>query len=319
MPATPFNKLPPLHALAAFEAVARLQSFGRAADELCLTHGAISHRIKALEQHFGVRFFNRRGGVVTLTTKGAYLLESVLDALSTLHQASKRLSERRLAVTISAGPSSAHNWLVSRLGAFYRGHAGIDVEIVATKLPPRKRHAALESGEADVVIRYGRKEDWSGFQSVKLMEVELFPVCSPAYRRAAGRLDTPEALRKAVLLRLPHEPWRLWFEAAGLKWSEPASGPLFSDASLVLDAALNGQGVALARNVLVGGDIAAGRLVRLWNIAVPSPRAYFTVWTAQSAARPEVRVFLDWLIASCRPSPRPGQRRARRGMEAAAT
>jgi LysR family glycine cleavage system transcriptional activator len=299
MPAINFTKLPPLHALAAFEAVARLHSFARAADELCVTHGAVSHRIKVLERHFGARLFARRGGTVTLTTRGTYFLSAVLEALSTLQQASKRLADAHRIVTISAGPSTAHNWLVPRLGGFYREHPDIDLEITATKLAPRKRGASLETGEADVVIRYGRKEDWSGFQSVKLMDVELFPVCSPAYLAKAGRLDTPEAFRKALLLRLPHEPWKPWFEAARLDWDEPASGPLFGDASILLDATANAQGVALARNVLVENDIAAGRLIKPWNIAIRSQRAYFAVWSARSAARPEVNAFLEWLIASC--------------------
>src|SRR5262245_43199526 len=120
MPAVEFRNLPPLHALAAFEAVARLQSFGRAAEELCVTQGAVSHRIKALEQQYGVQLFVRRAGAVTLTTQGTYFLTAVLDALSILQKASSRLGGARHVVTISTGPSSAHNWLVARLGEFYR-------------------------------------------------------------------------------------------------------------------------------------------------------------------------------------------------------
>ena len=303
MSSSEFKNLPPLHALAAFEAVARLRSFARAADELCVTHGAVSHRIKALEQHTGARLFARRGGTVTLTAQGTYFLDAVMNALSTLQDASKRLAQSRRIVTISAGPSSAHNWLVSRLGAFYRAHSDIDLEIIATKLAPKKRHAGLETGEADVVIRYGRKEDWTGFHSVKLMDVELFPVCSPGYLRSMGGLDSPDTLRHALLLRLPHEPWKPWFAAAGLRWDEPRSGPLLGDASLMLDAAASGQGVALARDVLVESDLASGRLVRLWSTAVASPRAYFAVWSMRGDPRAEVRAFLDWLIEYCRRPP----------------
>lgn len=299
MPAIHFKKLPPLHALAAFEAVARLQSFARAADELCVTHGAVSHRIKVLERHFCEQLFARGGGAVTLTPRGTYFLSAVLEALSTLQQASKRLTEAHRVVTINAGPSTAHNWLIPRLGGFYREHSDIDLEIIATKPAPRKKGAGLVTGEADVVIRYGRKEDWSGFQSVRLMDVELFPVCSPAYLEKMGQLDTPEALKQVLLLRLPHEPWKPWFEAAGLQWEEPGSGPLFGDASILLDAVVNAQGVALARNVLVESDIASGRLVKLWNIKIRSPCAYFAVWSLQSAARLEVSAFLEWLFASC--------------------
>lgn len=289
-----FKKLPPLHALAAFEAVARLESFARAADELCITHGAVSHRIKTLERHFGVRFFSRRGGKTTLTNKGTYLLSAVLDAFSTLQEASKRIADTRRVVTISAGPSTAHNWLIPRLNGFYREHPGIDLEITMTKLVPSKQQASLESGEADVVIRYGRKENWTGFRSAKLMDVALFPVCSPAYLEKMGDLHTPAALQDGQWLRLPHEPWKPWFEASGFSRDEPASGPLFSDASLILDAASNSQGVALARDVLVERDIVSGRLVRLWRASVPSTCAYFVVWSAHEV-RTEVHTFIEWL------------------------
>jgi LysR family glycine cleavage system transcriptional activator len=300
MPASRTNRLPPLHALAAFEAVARLHSFARAADELCVTHGAISHRIKALEAHFGARLFVRRGGSVMLTTQGIYFLSAVVDALAILQRASKRLTNARGVVTISAGPSTAHNWLVPRLGAFYREHPDIDLEITATKLALRKKRATLETGEADVMIRYGRKEDWSGFEAVKLMDVTLFPVCAPAFLERMGSPDTAEAFRKATLLRLPHEPWKPWFTAAGIDRDEPDSGPVFGDASILLDAAANAQGVALARDVLVERDIAAGRLVRIWRVAIPSPSAYFAVWSPRSRMRPEVKAFIEWLTASCR-------------------
>src|SRR6476646_1564086 len=183
-----FKRLPPLHALAAFEAVARLESFARAADELCVTHGAVSHRIKLLEDHFQTRLLLRRGGGCTLTSPGRYLLTAVQDALSTLQQASQRLSVARPVVTVSAGPSSARNWLVVRLNTFYRDHPDIDLEISATKLTHQKKRASIETGEADVAVRYGRKEEWSGLQCVKLMDVQLFPVCSPEYRRTSGGL-----------------------------------------------------------------------------------------------------------------------------------
>lgn len=300
-----FKKLPPLHALTAFEAIARLQSFARAADELCITHGAVSHRIKLLEDHYGMRLLLRRGGAITLTTKGTYLLTSVLEALSILQEASQRVSQARPVVTVSAGPSSARNWLILRLGAFYRDNPDIDLEISATKLSKQKKRVSIESGEVDIALRYGSKEEWSGLECVKLMDVQLFPVCSPAYKETLRGLPTITDLRKAVFLRLPHEPWKPWFEAATLSWPEPVSGPLFGDASLMLDAAANGQGVALARSVLVDHDLASGRLVRLFDISVPSARAYHAVCSPAARGRPEVQRFIEWLVASSRPSAKP--------------
>lgn len=300
-----FNKLPPLHALTAFEAVARLQSFARAADELCLTHGAVSHRIKLLEDFYGARLLLRRGGTVTLTTKGAYLLTSVLDALFVLRDASQRVSDARPVVTVSAGPSSAHYWLIVRLGDFYRDNPDIDLEISATKLNKQKKRVSVETGEVDVALRYGSKEEWSGLDCVKLMDVRLFPVCSPAYRAALGGSTATAELRNATFLRLPHEPWKPWFTAAGVDWAEPTSGPVFGDASLMLDAAANGQGVALARSVLVEHDLAAGRLVQVSDVSVASDRAYFAVCSPAARARPEVQRFLDWLINSSQRSVKP--------------
>ena len=294
-----FGGLPPLHALAAFEAVARLHSFAKAADELCITHGAVSHRIKQLERHFGTQFFSRRGRTISLTAKGTYFLGSVLDALSTLQEASIRLAgDTHKTVHVSVGPSFARNWLVERLGDFYQKHPEIDVELSATKLTKTGKLASLKSDGADIEVRYGTADEWTGFDSVKLLAGRLFPVCSPAYRNKQGGMAKPEDLFKAVLLRLPHEPWKPWFDAAGLHANEPIRGPQFSDASLMLDTAANGQGVALARSLIVDDYLASGRLVKLWDISIPSPQAYYAIYSAKVTARPEVQTFIDWLISS---------------------
>ncbi len=297
-----FGGLPPLHSLAAFEAVARLHSFAKAADELCITHGAVSHRIKQLELHFGAQFFSRRGRAVSLTAKGTYLLGAVLDALSTLQEASIRLSgDTHKTVHVSVGPSFARNWLVERLGDFYQKHPEIDIELSATKLTKTGKLASLKSDGADIEVRYGTADEWAGFDSVKLLAGRLFPVCSPAYREKQGGLSKPEYLLKAVLLRLPHEPWKPWLDAAGLQANEPSRGPLFSDAGLMLETAANGQGIALARSLIVDDYLASGRLIKLWDISIPSPQAYYAIYSAKATARPEVQTYIDWLIASSGP------------------
>ena len=298
-----FRKLPPLHALAAFEAVARLHSFAQAAEELCITHSAVSHRIKLLEKHFGAQLLVRRDRSVVLTPKGSYFLGAVLGALSALQEASTRLSgSTQKTVRVSVGPSFARNWLFERLGEFYRKYPDVDLEITATKVTKQHKLASLKAGEADVAVRYGLAKEWTGFRSIKLMAGSLFPVCSPSYRIHAGGLKKPADLLKAVLLRLPHERWKPWFDAAGLACDEPIHGPLFSDAGLMLSAATKGQGVALARSVLVDDDLMSGRLVRVGNISIPSPHAYFAIHAARIAARPEVISFNDWLV-SCFPAP----------------
>lgn len=296
-----FGRLPPLHALAAFEAVARLRSFSRAANELCVTHSAVSHRIKLLEEHFAVQLFIRQGRRVEPTAKGAYLLGAVLTALSTLQKASSELLVKKKIVRVSVGPSFARYWLVGMLSDFCRRHPDIDVEVSATKLATRDKLDALRSGEADIAVRYGTKAHWEGFRSVALMEARLIPVCSPSYSKRAGGLRRPTDIIGATLLRLPHEPWKPWFEAAGLSQDDPVrDGPLFSDAALLLDAALGGQGVALARSVLLRGHLAAKRLVRVGNVSIPSEFTYHAVYRSDDALSPESRQFLDWLASHAR-------------------
>lgn len=290
-----FRKLPPLPALAAFEAVARHRSFANAARELCVTQSAVSHRIRALEDQFGVRFFVRGKHTVELTAQGTFLLGAVIESLSTLSAACVRLAATRKTVKLSVGPAFARNWLVRRLGEFYRLHDDIDLEVNAVKLADADKLGALKSGEADIAIRYGSPADWPGCHAVALIKPEVFPVCSPELAATGADPAGPEVLAGKTLLRLPRQPWMPWFRAAGLDWGEPESGPLFSDASLMLDAAAEGQGVALARSALVEHDLATGRLVRLSGISIPSDSAYCAICLPDATRRPEVGSFLDWL------------------------
>jgi LysR family glycine cleavage system transcriptional activator len=230
-----------------------------------------------------------------LTGKGTGYLAAVQTALATLKSAAAKLAgdDRRI-VRISIGPALARNWLVARLGEFYRLHSGIDLEISATKLSGNKM-VVLKSGEADVAIRYGTSEEWSGYEAVTLLEGNLFPVCSPAYRKSLGGLGKPKDLLKADLLRLQGQSWRPWFAAAGLNSVEPQKGPVFSDADLLLDAAVSGQGVALARSMLVGEHLSSGRLVMPFDISIPARSSYFAVYLKESVDRPEVASLLEWL------------------------
>jgi len=280
--------------LAAFESAARHHSFSRAAQELHVTDSAISHRIRLLEEQLGQQLFIRKKSGLTLTAQGSYFLAAVQSALSTLKTASAALTrdERRI-VRLSIGPALARNWLVGRLAEFYAMHGDIDIEISATKLSGNKL-AVLKSGEADIAIRYGTHEDWSGFAAMKLLEGNLFPVCSPSYRKMHA-MRKPKDLLEATLLRLPGEPWAPWFAAAGLRCEEPLHGPVFSDADLMLDAAASGQGVALARSMLVAERLSTGRLMIPFDISVPAASAYFGVYSNGPAQKPEVSALLEWL------------------------
>ena len=292
--------VPPLNVLAAFEAAARHHSFARAAEELHVTDSAISHRIRLLEESVGEKLFIRTGSGLVLTGKGTCYLAAVQEALATLENAAATLgSSSRKSLRISIGPALARNWLVARLGEFYRLNRGVDLEISATKLSGDKT-AVLKSGEADVAIRYGKASDWSGYETVELLAGNLFPVCSPGYRKSAGGLSKPKDLLKAALLRLPGQPWKPWFRAAGLNSIEPHTGPLYSDADLLLDAAVSGQGVALARSMLVGEHLSSGRLVMPFDISIPAPLSYFAVYRSESNGRAEVAALLEWLMLVAR-------------------
>lgn len=287
--------VPPLNVLAAFEAAARHHSFARAAEELHVTDSAISHRIRLLEEQVGEKLFLRTRSGLVLTGKGTGYLAAVQTALATLKSAAATLSgDNRPAVRISIGPALARNWLVARLGEFYRLHTDIDLEISATKLSGNKM-TVLKSGEADVAIRYGTSEEFAGHEAVELLGGNLFPVCSPAYRKSLGGLHKPKDLLKAVLLRLPGQPWKPWFSAAGLNLVEPVKGPVFSDADLLLDAAVSSQGAALARSMLVGEHLTSGRLVMPFDISIPAQSSYFAVYLRESRQRPEVASLIGWL------------------------
>ena len=248
-----FRKLPPLNALAAFEAVARHRSFTKAAAELFLTHSAVSQRVTQLEKQLEVKLLARSRRGVELTPAGARYLESVSDALSTLALASDRFSKtapRQLRLGVL--PVFASNWLIYRLRSFHRLHPNIDLDIQSSTAL-----ANVKTGEVDIAIRWG-KGDWPGVEKVKLFPGELIPVCSKLYRKEIGAPRSPADLRRPVLLRHSFQPWKPWLEKAGLDWPEPTQGPLFNDSSLMLQAAADGHGIALGRQDADRGPAGAG-------------------------------------------------------------
>jgi LysR family glycine cleavage system transcriptional activator len=287
--------LPPLHALAAFVEVARRGSFVLAARELCVTPSAISHRIKSLESHFNATLFTRQHSNVKLTPQGELILDAVMVALAALESAQQKLqSGHRKTVRVSVGQAFARNWLIERLGTFYRLHRDINIDLNGARAA-RAKLDSLRVGEADVAIHDGSPGS-KDFECVEILKCRVFPVCSPAYRDSLAGLDTPRKLLQACLLRVSRQPWRPWFKAAGVLCLEPDQGPLFSDSGLMLDAAVGGQGVALARDVLVQHDLEMGRLVRLFDVSIEC--VYFAVTLPQNLMRPEVRTFIDWLSSN---------------------
>ncbi len=288
------SHLPSLQTLRAFEAAGRLKSYSKAADELGLTHGAVSHRIRELEQRLGVTLFTRVGNSMQLTEAGQKLEVQVRQGLSLLEQAfapPKRASTKpRRHIVVTSVPSLASTWLFARLGEFRADHPDIDVELrVSEALNDYKREGI------DVGVRLGRG-GWAELNATKLFDEALTPVCTPEYRDQL-ELRSPADLAGAVMLRNPWTPWSRWFRAAGLDWPEPARGPQFDDGPLLLRAALAGQGVALGRQWLAIDELRAGRLVAPFDLAVRDDLAYWLVWPTGRAPNPDATRFREWLEA----------------------
>ena len=288
------RRLPPLNALRAFEAAARHLSFTKAAEELNVTQAAISHQVKALEEHLGVTLFRRLNRALLLTDAGQSYLPPLREAFDILAEATQRLlaDDTRGALTITLLPSVAAMWLVPRLGRFREAHPDIDVRIDAS------HHLTDFAREnVDVALRYGRGE-WEGTRADRLMTEDFFPVCSPRLLDGPSPLRAPDDLRHHTLLHDDSRTdWTMWFLAAGIEGGDPAAGPAFSDSSLVLQAAADGQGVALGRSALAAADLAAGRLVRPFDISLPSAFAYYVVCPLATADRPKIVAFRTWLLA----------------------
>jgi LysR family glycine cleavage system transcriptional activator len=283
-------RLPPMQALRAFEAAASARSLTRAAQSLNVTHGAISHQIKALERDLGVALVARAGRGIRLTDEGERFASRVRAAFGELAAAMNEIAARAnpRQLRVSVVPSFAARWLLPRIGRFVALHPDVDLDVRATVSNVDFRH-----DDADMAIRHGLGT-WPGVSAEHLLDDTFFPVCSP--RLANGRLPVrPPDLAKYPLLRADDEPWKPWFEAAGLDWPEPARGPIFNDSSHMIQAAAEGQGIALARRSLLGNDLVNGVLVRLFDVEVPAPKRFYLVYPPRTANSPKLALFRQWL------------------------
>lgn len=289
------ERLPPLIAVRYFEVAARQLSFTKAAQELHVTHSAISHQIKALEEWLGVPLFRRLNRSIVLTDAGQTYVRPVREALEKLGDASRALKSREQSgtLTVSVMPSFAAKFLVPRLGSFRRAHPDIDVRISAAE-----RLVDFAREDVDVGIRYGRG-NWPGLRVDRLMRENLFPVCSPKLRRGPVPLKTPADLLNHTLMHdsdWPESMWVRWLAAAGVKADNLRPALSFNYSSLMIQAAIDGLGVALAQEALVRDDLATGRLIRPFDIDMPSDYAYYVVSPEATAERPKVAAFRTWLL-----------------------
>jgi LysR family glycine cleavage system transcriptional activator len=287
------RRLPPLNALRAFEAAARHLSFTQAAQELNVTQAAISHQVKALEERLGVLLFHRRGRTLMLSEAGQAYLPPVREAFDGLATATEGLIRRDSAgtLTVSCLSSFAVTWLVPRLKRFRDHEPDIDVRLSASD-----QLVDFAREDVDLAIRYGRG-DWPGLWVDRIMTEDITPVCSPKLLEGPKRLERPADLRHVTLLHEDmRESWRMWLLAAGVDDVDPERGPGFSHANMAIQAAVDGQGVALGRTPLVAAELAAGRLVKPFDISLPAEFAYYLVCPEATAERPKVRAFRAWLL-----------------------
>ncbi|HJU22958.1 MAG TPA: transcriptional regulator GcvA [Casimicrobiaceae bacterium] len=283
-------RIPPMQALRAFEAAARLRSLTLAAEALNVTHGAISHQIKALEASLGVPLVERAGRGIRVTDDGERFAARVRGALAEIANAMREASERNnpRQLRVSVTPSFAARWLLPRLGNFLAKHRDVDLDVRSTTALVDFRR-----DDADVAIRHGFG-NWPEVQAEPILTDSFFPVCSP---NLAPRLPrSPADLAHYTLLRSDDEWWKPWFDAVGLDWPEPSRGPIFNDSALMLQAAVDGQGIALARRSLLGNDVKNGLLVKLFDIDVPAPRRYWLVYPPRLASSPKLALFRAWLL-----------------------
>jgi LysR family transcriptional regulator, glycine cleavage system transcriptional activator len=286
-------RLPPLNALKAFEAAARHESFTRAAEELCVTQGAVSHQVKALESELAIKLFNRERQRLIITEAGRDYLATVRDALDRIAAGTERLLQRQNAgvLTVSTSPDFAAKWLVHRLGHFAEAYSGIDLRVSATL-----HHVDFAREEVDLAVRHG-DGNWPGLDAVRLCAEQLFVVCSPKLLEGRRRIGRVADILKFPLLHLDsRSDWTNWLRGVGLDDTGAIHGPVLNRASMVIDAAINGQGLALARTTLSAWDLINGRLVLPVTETVPVSKTYWIVCSKATASLPKIATFREWLL-----------------------
>ena len=289
--------------LRAFEAVARHLNFRAASEEMALTQSAVSRQIQSLEDDVGVSLFLRHTRAVELTGAGAQLLRAIVPSLERIDSAVRmiRQSAGRKSVAISTWASFASMWLIPRLEAFQRAHPQIDIRIDATDAP-----VDLDTTDVDLALRYSVPA-LVPKNAQRLFGEQLTPVVSPWLLKTAARLKAPQDLAQFALIEagdshrsqhLEVLTWQRWFDAQTLKTFEPKRWLYLNYASQIAQAALTGQGAALARTPLVADALASGELIEPFpKLRLDSPLVYWLIIGPRSAARPEVKAFCDWLKA----------------------
>ena len=307
------DRIPPLHALRAFEAAARHLSFKHAAAELHVTAGAVSHQVKLLESILGVPLFRRLTRALELTSEGHRLLPKLSEGLASIQAAvdAVRHHDMPCALSVLAPPNFAARWLIPRLNTFTTAHPDLALQLASRQsmIDGRENGDMVQRtndarDDAPVVsIRFGTGH-YPGAQVDEIFAAEYVPVCSPRLLEGAHPLRKPSDLGAHTLLHddtvldgNARPSWGAWLAGAGVKGVDPERGPRFTDASLAIEAAIEGMGVALAVKPLIAAEIRSGRLAVPFDIAAPASYSYFLVSPEAVSDRPPVAAFREWLLA----------------------
>ena len=283
----------PLNALRAFEAAGRHLSFTRAARELGVTQAAVSHQVKGLEDRLGVSLFTRTNRALVLTEAGDNFLPVLSAAFDSIDAGLRRIGResRQDILTVTAMPSFTVRWLIPRLYMFREKHPGIDVRISTEDRP-----ADFVNEDFDLGIRYG-PGGWPGLEAVPFLTEDIFPVCSPSLLKGRHALRRPSDLRHHQLVHDNFSiTWRMWLMAAGIGDLDYMRGPSFTDSSMALEYAAEGRGVALGRTHIARAALESDRLVKPFDISMPTNFRYYIIYPPANAALPRVQAFRDWLL-----------------------
>ncbi|RZI44530.1 transcriptional regulator GcvA [Herbaspirillum sp. HC18] len=295
------GSMPPLSALRAFEAAARHLSFTKAAAELNVTPGALSHQIRGLEEFLGVQLFERRTRSIALTTQGTLLYPGLQAGFGLIRDAvaGLRVVPHDNVLVISTPPGLTSKWLASRLYRFADACPDVDVRVSSSQAA-----ANFSTDGVDAAIRslpLDHAEDFA-LSYEKVIDVMLAPVCSPKLIAKFGPLDAPGTLARVPIIHddsLAGKPgiptFEDWLKASGLEGGDVERGLRFSSADHALDAALEGAGLLLTHTILAHDDLRSGRLVMPFDIMLPLPRAYYFVCPKARLKQRSVKAFKDWL------------------------
>jgi LysR family transcriptional regulator, glycine cleavage system transcriptional activator len=287
-------RVPSTQTLRALESFARHASIWKVAEELSLTRSAVSHQLRQLERDLGFPLLRRAGRGVVLTARGRRYANDVRKALALIGDAGLGLDDRGIAgpLAISCVSGFAGPWLCPIIGAFQERYPEVALRILAPQ-----HIGEVTNPEADLFITFG-DGNWPHRIVELLSEVEYSPMCSAALLNRLGGFESPADLRRTILLHIVDVgSWSRWFSLAGLELPDPEAGIIFDDKSHLLAAMSAGQGVALGDDLTCGPALAAGQIVRPFDLAIKSLGAYYLVIEPRKAARPPVVAFRDWLRA----------------------